>query len=142
MAGRASSSRKADGLSGVSRRRACHCPGDLKTQSFVGTIAKTKKGAEQKAAFEAIKKLDIFTESMRYQWMKENKSFGFDVTDGRLGFLRNRMKTAKLEVLQYVNNELDRIEEFEKEIYNFENIDPEEDLCCNTWSFIASVNNI
>ena len=60
-----------------------------------------------------VEKLDGFREALRKQWMTENRSFGFDVHDIRLGGLRNRMLSAKLIIEEYLEGKLERVEELE-----------------------------
>ena len=62
-----------------------------------------------------VEKIDAFLPVLRKQWMMENKSFGFDVQDIRLGGLRNRMLTAQLILRDYLNGKTDHIEELEQE---------------------------
>lgn len=60
-----------------------------------------------------VEKLDGFREALRKQWMTENRSFGFDVHDIRLGGLRNRMLSAKLIIEEYLEGKIERVEELE-----------------------------
>ena len=62
-----------------------------------------------------VEKLDALLAALRKQWMTENKSFGFDVQDIRLGGLRNRMLTAQLTLQGYLAGEIEHIEELEAE---------------------------
>mgnify|MGYP003291004814 CR=1 FL=1 len=64
---------------------------------------------------ELIKRLDIFLESERKQWMKENRINGFDVIDGRFGYLKNRLLTTSKLVNMYLNDEIEKLEELENE---------------------------
>ena len=53
-----------------------------------------------------IDKLDEFNRLFRKQWFQEFKQFGYDVIDGRLGYLRNRILTAEDLVKRYLNGEI------------------------------------
>lgn len=55
-----------------------------------------------------------FRDCLERQWMTENKPFGFEVQDIRLGALIQRLKTAKKRVEDYVSGSIDRIEELEE----------------------------
>lgn len=70
-----------------------------------------------------LKKLEIFIEKYQYQWYKENKSFGWEVQDVRLGGLERRLKNVKQLILDYTNNKIDKIEELE-----FDRIDSDETI--------------
>jgi len=54
-----------------------------------------------------------FKEKLFYQWNKENKSFGFDVLDMRIGGMISQTETAKKRLLEWVNNgtEIDELNE-------------------------------
>lgn len=85
-----------------------------------------------------IKLVDLLTESSRAQWMSENRSFGFDVIDGRMGYLKNRLETARLLVNQYIGKVIDKIEELETEILPFNGHDYE--VCWNWWLQTVTVH--
>ena len=50
------------------------------------------------------------------QWYKDNKAFGFEVQDIRLGGLLQRIESCRDRLLCYISGEIDRIEELEAEI--------------------------
>lgn len=54
-----------------------------------------------------------FHDIFRAQWLKENKAFGFDVHDIRIGGIIGQLKTAKVEIRAYLDGERDAIEELE-----------------------------
>lgn len=90
-----------------------------------------------------IKRLGHFKSSLYKQWMIENKPQGFDVLDGRLGYLNNRLITAYKLVDDYLNHRIDEIPELKENIVvNNANADDDEPLSDNTWAKIASVNCI
>ncbi|MCQ2450343.1 MAG: family 20 glycosylhydrolase, partial [Clostridia bacterium] len=63
---------------------------------------------------EIIVRLEAFYKAFEKQWMWENKPQGFDVMDIRLGGLRQRILHAKQRIEQYLNGEIDCIDELEE----------------------------
>lgn len=63
-----------------------------------------------------IKKAEIFYNTFKTQWFKENKPHGFDVQDIRLGGLIMRMKSCLQRLCQLYNGEITLIPELEEEI--------------------------
>ena len=47
---------------------------------------------------------------------KENKPFGWEIQDARLGGLMQRLKTCHNRLIAYLRGDLERIEELEEEI--------------------------
>lgn len=64
---------------------------------------------------ELIRRIEQFQEAFRNQWYKENKPFGFDVQDIRIGGLKERIKSVTWSVEQYLNGAMSQIEELEQE---------------------------
>lgn len=60
--------------------------------------------------------LDAFTADFRTQWDTENKPFGFETQELRIGGLRARMLSAKERVRAYLDGACERIEELEGEV--------------------------
>lgn len=88
---------------------------------------------------KAIKRLETFKNDYFEQWKKENKYQGFDVIDGRLGYLNNRLITAYKLVDDYLSKRIDRIPELEEKIIAVNNNDIISDNC---WAKIISVNPV
>jgi hypothetical protein len=65
---------------------------------------------------KALELLDVFHKKFKNLWMKENKSFGFEVQELRLGGLMLRLRSAKEAFEAYANGEIDTIEEFDVEL--------------------------
>ena len=87
-----------------------------------------------------IKRLDKFKMVFFKQWVIENKIQGFDVIDGRLGYLNNRLITTHKLVEDYLNNRIKEIPELKENIIgNGSDDDPISDNC---WAMIASTNAI
>ncbi|MBE5967026.1 MAG: beta-N-acetylhexosaminidase [Lachnospiraceae bacterium] len=64
---------------------------------------------------ELLRRIEEFHEAFRYQWYKENKPFGFDVQDIRIGGLKERIKAVTWRIQSYLDGKTDRIEELEEE---------------------------
>lgn len=62
---------------------------------------------------ESIALLNKFKNTLRYQWNKENKLFGFDVIAMRLGGTISQLETASLTLKEWVNGTIKNIEELE-----------------------------
>lgn len=56
-------------------------------------------------------------------WHKENKTFGWEIQDARLGGLIRRINTCAYRLQAYLLGEMDEIEELEEEILSVENDD-------------------
>ena len=88
----------------------------------------------------SINRLEKFRSGFFIQWINENKIQGFDVIDGRLGYLNNRLKTTYKLVGDYLNKKIEEIPELKENIIASENDD--DPLSDNCWATIASVNAI
>ena len=84
-------------------------------------------------------KLDIFHESVKKQWMTECKIYGFEVLDGRLGFLKNRLLSTKDRINEFLNGKIDTIEELEQDVLPFDGNDCE--IQWNYWIRNVSPSN-
>ena len=62
------------------------------------------------------------------EWAKLYKPFGWEVIDLRYGGLETRLKTTSMRIRDYLNGELDRIEELEPERLTFDGRERVEDL--------------
>lgn len=63
-----------------------------------------------------IKRIEVFYDSFKAQWYKDNKPFGFEVQDMRLGGLIMRLKNCRATINDYLNGKTDRIEELEQPV--------------------------
>lgn len=89
--------------------------------------------------------IEVFITAFRKQWMKENKAFGLDVFDLRIGGLHQRVKTAQLLIIQYLSGDISCIEELEEEILAFSgkyNEPGQIDIGVPLWHMIATPANI
>ena len=104
---------------------------------------KEGKKAELKKALpvidEILKRVDIFHDTAEKQWMNECRSLGYENIDGRLGFLKNRLISAKQRINDYLKGKIDKIEELEKDILPFDGFDYE--ICWNNWVRNVSPSN-
>ena len=60
------------------------------------------------------KKVSILQNLQRKMWHKTNKPFGYEVLDVRYGGLISRIETAILRIEEYLNGEIQKIEELEE----------------------------
>ena len=70
---------------------------------------------------ELIKRLDVFYESFKKQWHTENKDFGFEVQNYRLGGLKNRIIYIQEQINKYINNDIDHLAALDEKIVNKNN---------------------
>ncbi len=61
-----------------------------------------------------LKKIKPFYEAHRTQWLTENKSIGFEVSDVRIGGLVARVEEAKRVINDYLAGRIEKIEELEQ----------------------------
>ena len=87
-------------------------------------------------------RLTKFISIYREQWNRENKIFGFEVIDGRLGFLAHRIDTAYIRVNQYLNGEIDSIPELEVEILPWRDLKEDDPVFIGSWTEIITANAI
>lgn len=101
--------------------------------------ADDKKALKQIAKVEIkeiIKRIDLFRSSLEKQWNAENKRFGFEVLDGRIGFLKERLASTTRIINNYLKGNTDRIEELEKDILPYNGYDYE--ISWNNWETTVS----
>ncbi len=89
-----------------------------------------------------VERLETFYEAFRYQWMRENKPYGFEVQDARLGGLMQRVRHCRQRLAAYIAGREASIPELEEPV-----LDPS----CgrsgwqrygNSWSTMISVANV
>ena len=90
---------------GVRTRRA-YKEGDKRTLSVLAKEDYAVLPGRIKAFYEAFKEL----------WVKENKGFGFEVQDARLGGLILRVLSCKEKLEAYLSGKIEKIEELEEDI--------------------------
>lgn len=94
---------------------------------------------------ECIHRLNVFYEAYEEQWMTENKPYGFEVQDIRIGGLVRRMEHCKKRLETFLRDGKDPIPELEAELMDpFGNgeVCQTQDFCIEKWSKIVSVNTV
>lgn len=90
--------------------------------------------------------LEKFYQAYRQQWMTENKGFGFEVMDIRLGGLIARTDTVALLLRDYLDGKVERIYELEEDRLPFDGkrfwSDGEYALVLNKWYDAYTVNDL
>lgn len=66
-----------------------------------------------------LEKVNNFYNSFKLQWFKENKPFGFDVQDLRIGGLIQRINSAIARLSDYIEKKIDVIEELEEPLLDY-----------------------
>ena len=85
--------------------------------------------------------LEVFYRKFETLWMKENKPFGFEVQEIRLGGLMLRLRSAKERLVKYLDGEISVIEEYEVELLDYNALSGTSPRC-NHWTKLASPNVI
>lgn len=92
---------------------------------------------------ETVRRIKKFIVTLREQWMKEFKPYGFEIEEYRLGGLIERIRGCKERVLKYLGGEVQNIPELEETLYPDAWIGRNERTGrqgYNRFSYIASVN--
>ena len=79
-----------------------------------------------------------FTNSFYNQWMQENKPHGWDIQQLRLGGLYFRIKNCKERLIEYIDNEVDKIEELEEILLSYAKFDS----LFNSYQGFISIRNL
>lgn len=106
-------------------------------KAYKANDRKTLKTLSTKEIPSLLKKINIFRNSLEKQWMQENRAFGFDVLDGRIGYLKQRISSAKERIDLFLSNKIKTIEELEKDILLFNGFDYE--ICFNDWDRTVAI---
>ena len=103
----------------------------------------------QQIAREELPKLrsaiETFHKLFSRQWLRENKVFGLDTVDIRMGGLLQRIKRAESRIEAYLAGQIDLIEELEVEILPFNDFYGDKDFAATTanqWHTIATASTI
>lgn len=92
---------------------------------------------------ELINRLEKLMEAINVQWESENKIFGLDVLDLRIGGLKQRLESAAGRLVKYINGEIEKLEELDGDVLFFDCRDHDEnDLSIGPpfWHQIVSAN--
>ncbi|KXT78957.1 beta-N-acetylhexosaminidase [Streptococcus sp. DD13] len=126
----------------------------LSLKADIGGKIRSAYQENRKADLEEIARQDLpiiyeaverFVQLFSQQWLKENKVFGLDTVDIRLGGLLQRIKRAQERLLQYASGQVERLEELEEEILPFTDFYKEQEFqatTANQWHTIATASTI
>lgn len=67
-----------------------------------------------------LERVDCFAKTYSKQWLAENKAFGLDMFDIRIGGLKERLLRCKSRLESYLNGEVSQLEELEQDILYFD----------------------
>ena len=84
--------------------------------------------------------IERFAEAFEKQWMKDNKPYGFDVQDLRIGGLLRRIRSCRLRLLDFANGKAERIDELEEKLLPY--AEPGKSIGYNKAVTSATVNFI
>ena len=92
---------------------------------------------------QVLERLEEFWDAFRAQWDTDNKPFGFEVQDIRIGGLEKRLRHAALRIKSYLDGSLDSLPELEQErlpaTKNYDGSEENINLNYNAW--IANATN-
>lgn len=94
---------------------------------------------------ELIRTVKAFAELYRKQWYRENRAFGIEVIQIRLGGVQARLNEAAVRIHEYLDGKIDRIEELEVQrlFYDCRNdAGTQLELEENNWSHIVTAGTI
>ena len=81
-----------------------------------------------------IERVESFHETFQKQWFIDNKPFGFDIQDIRLGGLIQRLKSCRARIIDFVDGKISKIPELDEKII--------ESKTYAYWSYSATPNVI
>ena len=93
------------------------------------------------------KKIKIFYDKYKALWFNENKPFGFEVIEIRIGGLLLRTQSCRERLEAFIEKRIDRIEELEQKLLNVygnnEDFEPKREVISyNLYQNTATVNII
>ena len=90
------------------------------------------------------KKINEYYNAFREQWFAENKPFGFEIQDIRLGGLMRRVKNCTERLQDYVDGKIDKIDELEEDILYMHGTskDDKHPIYFNSWGDSSSTGVI
>ena len=89
-------------------------------QAYAAGDKNALKTLVKKNVTPLIKRVNAFYETFREQWMKENKPFGFEVQDYRIGGLIKRIEHCKKMIMDFVNGKCENIALLDENCIDFE----------------------
>lgn len=96
------------------------------------------KNFAEKTVPLAIKKLDAFIIAVRKSWLKDNKIFGLDFLELRLGGQRQRLTEITLRIKDYLKGEVQTLPELEQENLSFAYPHEKKDLAKGLYAYMAT----
>lgn len=124
----------------------------LSTKYDLGVRTRNAYNAKDKTALTALvdeysvllEKLENFYDKFSTLWYKENKPQGFEIQDHRFGGLMLRIKACQKRLKQYLNGELETLEELDEKLLDFlgggDKFDNEKTPIYNGWLWTISAN--
>lgn len=106
--------------------------------------AKDKQALEALAKNEIeslLQKVRLFYDAFAKQWHTENKAYGLEVQDYRIGGLIARINSCKKRILEYAESAIESIEELEEDKLDFmgkETFSKDKDILYNNFAFTAT----
>ncbi len=104
---------------------------DIRT-AYLGKKNDVLKSIAEERIPAAIEALNDYIAAARDEWYIDNKTFGFDVIELRLGGLKERLNTTKLTIERYLDGTIDKIEQMEETI-----LDPGYDPA-RSWALLST----
>lgn len=68
---------------------------------------------------EAASRVDLFRDTLRKVWMKDNKPYGWDIHEIRLGGLKARLNDCRQRIEEYLEGSVTEIPELEEELLEY-----------------------
>ena len=87
---------------------------------------------------DTLSRLEMFYEKFKTLWFKENKPFGWEIQDARLGGLILRIRSCADRLEKYVEGKISAVEELEENILSFGSDEPQ----CNVYCRLISRSEI
>lgn len=120
--------------------------GVLKIKNDIGVRTRRAYTQKDKDALKALlsdydaitEALEKFYSAFRRQWLIENKPFGFEVQDARIGGLIQRVKNCRSRLTDYLDGKIPAVPELEEEIIAIYGTDC--DLCFNNYKLSVTTS--
>ncbi len=87
--------------------------------------------------------MEQFKHALKEQWFAENKCFGYEVLDIRLGGLMERLKSCAARMTDYAEGKiacLEELEEIRLPVSQIKNGHPISPVCDNIWRQMVSAS--
>lgn len=96
--------------------RALEIKGELGVKTRKAYLAGDKAALKKLACDfdESAERIRVFHRKFRDLWLKENKPFGLEIQETRIGGVILRLESAKQRLLSYIEGKVDKLEELEE----------------------------